>query len=381
VAAMPRGILEETICHHGGLSHKEKLQEELQACTKASARIRRKLGMPLGQEPLFLRKGRIRTSQLDFFNLDREVPDGTVTPTGPLGSNGSRQEAALQVFNDPIDEFQSPPVGLEQIDVRPKKEPFVLEEVQLDQPGRRSVEIPIHSPEEAKAFAANYAVASHTPVDVDLEKNEIVPDDPTQAPPDQPEEEIQYWVMEGSDGSGPVVVHHEHHVSHAHHDHHAHHAHHGGKDGMSYSHEETITHTGNGGHHGEGHMMVRHHVVHRVEPQRQRFVPPPPPPDDDMRLLDEPQVESLQPKIVLGGLLAIFAQVYLWGNVFVTLFKPNRPPPPGTAPVPSPREELPAQAPQVPLVLFGAGGAVGEAQSMVPPNEAANQEAPAASAS
>eukprot|EP00434_Breviolum_minutum_P039189 symbB.v1.2.034791.t1/scaffold4555.1/size38081/1 len=135
--------------------------------------------------------------------------------------------------------------------------------------------------------------------------------------------------MEGSDGSGPVVVHHEHHVSHAHHDHHAHHAHHGGKDGMSYSHEETITHTGNGGHHGEGHMMVRHHVVHRVEPQRQRFVPPPPPPDDDMRLLDEPQVESLQPKIVLGGLLAIFAQVYLWGNVFVTLFKPNRPPPPG----------------------------------------------------
>ena len=97
------------------------------------------------------------------------------------------------------------------------------------------------------------------------------------------------------------------------------------------------------------------------------------------------QVESLQPKIVLGGLLAIFAQagwcgvnqtsptggnwgcvavsldgegnllgnllevqahflqkghpcganvvdgcqVYLWGNVFVTLFKPNRPPPQG----------------------------------------------------
>lgn len=45
-------------------------------------------------------------------------------------------------------------VGLEQIDVRPRERPFVLEEVQLDQPGRRSVEIPIHSPEEAKARRA-----------------------------------------------------------------------------------------------------------------------------------------------------------------------------------------------------------------------------------
>ena len=46
-------------------------------------------------------------------------------------------------------------MGLEQIDVpRPRERPFVLEEVQLDQPGRRSVEIPIHSPEEAKARRA-----------------------------------------------------------------------------------------------------------------------------------------------------------------------------------------------------------------------------------
>ena len=45
-------------------------------------------------------------------------------------------------------------VGLEQIDVPRRERPFVLEEVQLDQPGRRSVEIPIHSPEEAKARRA-----------------------------------------------------------------------------------------------------------------------------------------------------------------------------------------------------------------------------------
>lgn len=324
----------------------------------------------LGQEQLSLRKGRIRTSALDFFNLDDGRSAAPLKDSEIPGELLGRQDPALQVFKDPMDDFQAPPappVGLEQIDVPRRERPFVLEEVQLDQPGRRSVEIPIHSPEEAKVFAANYAVASHTPVDVDLDKNEIVPDDPTQAPVDQPEEEVQYWVMEGSDGSGPVVVHHEHHVSHGHHDH-GHVAGHHGKDGMSYSeHEETITQTGNGGHHGEGHMTVRHHIVHRVhephEPQRQRFVPPPPPPDDDMRLLDEPQVEPLQPKIVLGGLLAIFAQVYLWGNVFVTLFKPNRSPnpAPGAAIPSATREEVPAAQP--PLVLFGAGGAVGEARS------------------
>ncbi|CAL1141960.1 unnamed protein product [Cladocopium goreaui] len=151
---MPRGILEETICHHpGGFSRKEELQEELEACTKASARLR-KLGLPcLGQEQLFLRKGRIRTSALDFFNDDqRSAPlDGEIPEL--LG----REDPALQVFKDPMDDFQAPPVGLEQIDVPrpgPRERPFVLEEVQLDQPGRRSVEIPIHSPEEAKARRA-----------------------------------------------------------------------------------------------------------------------------------------------------------------------------------------------------------------------------------
>ena len=66
--------------------------------------------------------------------------------------------------------FEDPaPVGLEQISLR-RKEPYVLEEVQLDRPGRRAVEVPIETPGEAKAFAANYAVASHLPVDVDLDR-------------------------------------------------------------------------------------------------------------------------------------------------------------------------------------------------------------------
>ncbi|CAK9055630.1 unnamed protein product [Durusdinium trenchii] len=345
---MPRGFLQETICHPpGGFSRKEELQEEgLHVCSPS--RARRRLNLFAQELP---RKGRLRTSALDFFGMKEESDP-------------------LQVFNDPIEDFQAPPVGLEQIEVKPRQ-PYVLEEVQLDRPGRRSVEVPIHSPEEAKAFAANYAVASHLPVDVDLEKNQIVPDDPTQAP-DQPDEEVQYWVMEGSDGSGPVVVHHEHHVSHAHHDH-DHLGHHHGKDGMSYSeHEETITHTGHGGQHGEGGAMtVRHHIVHRVhdEPPRQRFVPPPKPQDEELKLLDEPQVEPLQPKILLGGLLAIFAQVYLWGNVFVTLFKPNRAVAPPTAATGDARAggdlRGPEAARQPPLVLYGAGGAVGEVRPLV----------------
>eukprot|EP00927_Polykrikos_kofoidii_P074102 TRINITY_DN70066_c0_g1_i1.p1 TRINITY_DN70066_c0_g1~~TRINITY_DN70066_c0_g1_i1.p1 ORF type:complete len:324 (+),score=52.73 TRINITY_DN70066_c0_g1_i1:136-1107(+) len=35
---------------------------------------------------------------------------------------------------------------------------------------------------------------------------------------------------------------------------------------------------------------------------------------------------SMKPTVVIGGLLAIFAQAYLWGTVFVTCFKPNRRP-------------------------------------------------------
>eukprot|EP00439_Symbiodinium_sp_Y106_P007406 s10310_g1.t1 len=37
---MPRGLLQEAVCHHPGASRKEELQEELAACGK-SPRSRR----------------------------------------------------------------------------------------------------------------------------------------------------------------------------------------------------------------------------------------------------------------------------------------------------------------------------------------------------
>merc|ERR1712048_1456418 len=58
---------------------------------------------------------------------------------------------------------------------------------------------------------------------------------------------------------------------------------------------------------------------------------------------DKTEGSSIHPEVWLGGALAIFAQMYLWGNVFVTLFKkPQQPPAPqlptedrGASPAPS----------------------------------------------
>ncbi|CAE7299672.1 unnamed protein product, partial [Symbiodinium sp. CCMP2456] len=87
----------------------------------------------------------------------------------------------LQVFSDANDDFAAPPVGLAEINASgPRRRDFILEEVQPGQDGRRPVDIPIQSPGEAQAFAANYAAASHVPVDVDLAKNQIIPDDPAE---------------------------------------------------------------------------------------------------------------------------------------------------------------------------------------------------------
>lgn len=41
-------------------------------------------------------------------------------------------------------------------------------------------------------------------------------------------------------------------------------------------------------------------------------------------IISDPKDKGYQPVAVVGGLIAIFAQAYLWGNVFVTLFKPTR---------------------------------------------------------
>lgn len=389
---MPRGLLQEAVCHHPGASRKEELQEELAACGKSPRSRRRPASFRAEDFKLeLLRKHGLRTSYNDFFSGPDLMPD--MPP--------------LQVFSDATDDFSAPPVGLAEINASgPRRRDFILEEVQPGQEGRRPVDIPIQSSGEAQAFAANYAAASHVPVDVDLAKNQIIPDDPAETSgtfDENPEEEVQYWVMEG-DGSGPMVVRHEHHVTH-HHDHgvNGHHHHHQDQAdsgrGMSYSeHEETVTHTGTHGQGDGGHLTVRHHIIsHQVqnEPHRQRYVPPAEPPDD-LRLLDEPQVEPLQPKIIAGGLLAIFAQVYLWGNVFVTLFKPNRGPaqpgapaapgPPGPPGAPAPGSGAPAPAPEesaapAPLVLFGAGGTLGDSAPVTRPSPTATNTAAASSSS
>lgn len=49
-------------------------------------------------------------------------------------------------------------------------------------------------------------------------------------------------------------------------------------------------------------------------------------PPSGIVIIEDPKDDKLQPGALVGGLLAIFAQAYLWGNVFVTLFKPQRRP-------------------------------------------------------
>jgi hypothetical protein len=51
-------------------------------------------------------------------------------------------------------------------------------------------------------------------------------------------------------------------------------------------------------------------------------------------IINNDKERGIQPVALAGGLLAIFAQAYLWGNVFVTLFKPQRRPSEATAPGP-----------------------------------------------
>lgn len=59
--------------------------------------------------------------------------------------------------------------------------------------------------------------------------------------------------------------------------------------------------------------------------QKERAAPPPP-----HSIVLEPQDDGLSATVLFGGALAVCAQAYLWGTVFVTLFKPA-PRPPATA--------------------------------------------------
>jgi len=47
------------------------------------------------------------------------------------------------------------------------------------------------------------------------------------------------------------------------------------------------------------------------------------PPPRAVIIISDPRDKGMNPVAVTGGLIAIFAQAYLWGNVFTTLFKPS----------------------------------------------------------
>jgi len=172
-----------------------------------------------------------------------------------------------------------------------------------------------------------------------------------------PEENVEYFVVQGPGHKGHVVVHHTHEV------------HQDASDGTSSS----STHRGST-HHQMVHHQHHHHLHKHPQPPPAPSEPEPAPlPDPD--LIDQPKVVGWQPKVLFGAGLAIFAQVYLWGSVFVTLFKPNRSATGGpSAPVaqtpPSPRSGSAQQspAPAAPIVPRGAGGLL-QGQAVVVPDQ------------
>mmetsp|Transcript_18278 Transcript_18278/g.50127 ORF Transcript_18278/g.50127 Transcript_18278/m.50127 type:complete len:317 (-) Transcript_18278:94-1044(-) len=99
----------------------------------------------------------------------------------------------------------------------------------------------------------------------------------------------------------------------------------GGPSAGSRGHGGAAQHQG-----GESHAAVdaHRHGGGGGEPDRGRGD------DSDVQVEKAPHVtvtmerqkpdRPLQASVIVGGAVALFAQAYLWGNVFVTLFKPNR---------------------------------------------------------
>lgn len=134
----------------------------------------------------------------------------------------------------------------------------------------------------------------------------------------QPHEEvIEYWAVEGSSGDhGPVIVHSGHKHHHVHHTHGVedHQGHQSERPGRSKKHAESI----------EKHEKKEPEEQQPQPSETQPQVVSPQEPVLPPHLIFDMQDQGLQPNVILGGVVAIFAQVYLWGNVFVTLFKPQR---------------------------------------------------------
>lgn len=81
--------------------------------------------------------------------------------------------------------------------------------------------------------------------------------------------------------------------------------------------------------HVDHQLHHRHHVRHQdqppVETSEQR--PPANASEDPVGtvIMEEEQDNGFHPVAVLGGMMAVFGQVYCWASVFVTLFKRQRP--------------------------------------------------------
>eukprot|EP00930_Biecheleria_cincta_P104508 TRINITY_DN96862_c0_g1_i1.p1 TRINITY_DN96862_c0_g1~~TRINITY_DN96862_c0_g1_i1.p1 ORF type:complete len:327 (-),score=61.91 TRINITY_DN96862_c0_g1_i1:91-1071(-) len=166
---------------------------------------------------------------------------------------------------------------------------------------------------------------------------------------------LDYWVAEdGDDGKEPVLEHYGRNESDVDHK-----IYHGPEPSSSTSH----------------HVLVKKHVaakvVHRpAEPPMAAAEAPSkakePLPQQELdqeavQQLQEPRLADWQPQIILGGAIALFAQAYLWGNVFVTIFKPARSSG-ATQPVEATQAPAvaPASAPFARIVLSGAGGRLQE---------------------
>lgn len=118
---------------------------------------------------------------------------------------------------------------------------------------------------------------------------------------------FETWTVEGASPSHPHgTVHHEE-ISIA------------GKDGHLTGHARSEDLEPTGGIAGAPPMAVlptaaKPHVVHR----------PAPPVANDLPPAEVPEPHSLRPAAVVGGAVAVLAQVYLWGTIFVNVFKPQR---------------------------------------------------------
>jgi len=120
---------------------------------------------------------------------------------------------------------------------------------------------------------------------------------------------IEYFAIDGSGGG------------------HADQAHHGDHSGASSGHHESAPSS------PPEHHQDRHEES-RDEPRDESRGDDHDQQADDQPVENDPPIvidlskkdHGLQPSVIAGGVLALFAQAYLWGNVFVTLFKPTRRP-------------------------------------------------------